>query len=227
MPKIKLPRKSTHIDMTAMCDVAFLLLTFFMLATKFKPEEPVQIIQPASTSTKNIPEGFMLITLDKNGRVFFDVDNKNQKLELIEKINEDKGLQLTETEVKSFVNGSGVGVPFSQLKQYLAMTPAQQKEVDKTTRGVPTDTTENFETNELAYWLTSARFFVKSTDSKGNEVQGRIAIKADGAAKYPDVNKVIGTLGHLGIFKFSFYTDLKGIPPGTALAESNLKNNAQ
>jgi biopolymer transport protein ExbD len=198
-----------------------------MLATKFKPEEPVQIVQPASTSTKNIPEGFMQITLDKKGRVFFDVDNKNQKRELIDKINEDKGLQLTEAELKSFVNGSGVGVPFSQLKQYLAMTPAQQKEVDRTTRGIPTDTTESFETNELAYWLTSARFFVKSMDSKGNEVQGRIAIKADGAAKYPDVSKVIGTLGHLGIFKFSFYTDLKGIPPGTALAESNSKAAAE
>ncbi|MFM7710399.1 MAG: biopolymer transporter ExbD, partial [Ferruginibacter sp.] len=34
MPKIKIPRKSTNIDMTAMCDVAFLLLSFFILATK-------------------------------------------------------------------------------------------------------------------------------------------------------------------------------------------------
>ncbi|MEY4291989.1 MAG: hypothetical protein RIQ61_366, partial [Bacteroidota bacterium] len=33
MPKVKIPRKSTVVDMTAMCDVAFLLLTFFMLAT--------------------------------------------------------------------------------------------------------------------------------------------------------------------------------------------------
>jgi biopolymer transport protein ExbD len=223
MPKIKLPRKSTHIDMTAMCDVAFLLLTFFMLATKFKPEEPVQIVQPASTSTKNIPEGFMLITLDKRGRVFFDVDNKNQKKDLIEKISEDKQLNLTDAEVNNFVNGSGVGVPFSQLKQYLAMTPEQQKALDKTTVGIPTDTTESFETNELAYWLQSARYFVKSMDDKGNETQGRIAIKADGEAKYPDVSKVIGTLGHLGIFKFSFYTNMKGVPPGTALAEANAK----
>ena len=79
MPKIKLPRKSTHIDMTAMCDVAFLLLTFFMLATKFKPDEPVKVITPASTSTTPIPTGFMLITLDKQGRVFSSVDNVNDK----------------------------------------------------------------------------------------------------------------------------------------------------
>ena len=29
MPKVKIPRKSTAVDMTAMCDVAFLLLSFF------------------------------------------------------------------------------------------------------------------------------------------------------------------------------------------------------
>ncbi|RPI68323.1 MAG: biopolymer transporter ExbD, partial [Ignavibacteriales bacterium] len=41
MPKVKVPRKSTLIDMTAMCDVAFLLLTFFMLTTQFKSDESV------------------------------------------------------------------------------------------------------------------------------------------------------------------------------------------
>ena len=35
MPKVKIPRKSTAVDMTAMCDVAFLLLTFFMLTSNF------------------------------------------------------------------------------------------------------------------------------------------------------------------------------------------------
>jgi biopolymer transport protein ExbD len=34
MPKIKVKRKGTWIDMTAMTDVAFLLLTFFMLTAK-------------------------------------------------------------------------------------------------------------------------------------------------------------------------------------------------
>src|SRR6218665_1853814 len=106
MPKIKLPRKSTHIDMTAMCDVAFLLLTFFMLATKFKPEEPVQVETPSSTSTKPIPEGFMLITLDKAGRVFFAVDNLNAKRDIISQINDEKKLGLTNAEMTSFVKGS-------------------------------------------------------------------------------------------------------------------------
>ena len=43
MPKVKIPRKSTAIDMTAMCDVAFLLLTFFILTTKFRAAEVVRL----------------------------------------------------------------------------------------------------------------------------------------------------------------------------------------
>lgn len=212
MPKIKLPRKSTHIDMTAMCDVAFLLLTFFMLATKFKPEEPVQVDTPASTSTKQIPEGFMLITLDKTGRVFFAVDNLKAKKDIIDQINTDKNLHLTDAEKTAFITGSGVGVPFSQLKGYLAMPPDQRNEFDKKAPGIPTDTTASFETNELAYWVQTSRYYVDNG-------KGRIAIKADGEAAYPQISKVIGTLGKQRVFRFSFITDMKGVPAGTALAD--------
>lgn len=214
MPKIKLPRKSTHIDMTAMCDVAFLLLTFFMLATKFKPDEPVKVVTPSSTSTTPIPTGFMLITLDKQGRVFFSVDNVNDKREIIKQIDDDKKLGLTDAEKESFVSGSSIGVPFSQLKSYLAMTPIQQKTFDKTAPGIPTDTSASFDTNELAYWIQTARYYVDNG-------KGRIAIKADGAATYPEVNKIISTLGKQKVFRFNFITDLKAVPPGSALAEEN------
>ena len=77
MPHAKFPRKSTHIDMTAMCDVAFLLLTFFMLATKFKPEEPVVVKTPSSISDIQLPDvDIMLLTVDTRGRIFFSIDNK-------------------------------------------------------------------------------------------------------------------------------------------------------
>ena len=52
MPKVKLPRKSTSIDMTAMCDVAFLLFSFFILTTKFKPSEALAVVTPKSVSPK-------------------------------------------------------------------------------------------------------------------------------------------------------------------------------
>ena len=85
MAKHKLPRKSTHIDMTAMCDVAFLLLTFFMLATKFKPDEPVVVKTPSSISDIIMPENSILLTVDPSGKVFFDYDNKKAKAILIDK----------------------------------------------------------------------------------------------------------------------------------------------
>jgi biopolymer transport protein ExbD len=55
MPRAKIPRKSTNIDMTAMCDVAFLLLSFFILATKFKPPEALTVVTPSSVSSKIAP----------------------------------------------------------------------------------------------------------------------------------------------------------------------------
>ncbi len=203
-----MPRKSTHVDMTAMCDVAFLLLTFFMLATSFKPEEPVTVKTPSSISEIPLPEAdIMLITVDADGRIFFSIDNKIQRTELIQTINEEKGLQLTDEEMNSFAIGSSLGVPFSQLKSYLAASPDEQRSFHSTTQGIPTDTAANLETNELSYWIQKARY----TNPKL-----RIVIKADGAVSYSEVKKVLRTLEGNKIFKFNLLTDLKAVPPGTA-----------
>src|ERR1700740_3347488 len=111
MPHVKLPRKSTHIDMTAMCDVAFLLLTFFMLATKFKPEEPVVVKTPSSISEIPLPDkDIMLLTVDTRGRIFFSIDNQLKRKELIDAVDIDKGLKLTPEEKRSFMLGSSIGI---------------------------------------------------------------------------------------------------------------------
>jgi biopolymer transport protein ExbD len=211
MPKVKLPRKSTNIDMTAMCDVAFLLLSFFMLATKFKPDEPVQVSTPSSISEIPLPDAdIMLITIDPKGRIFFAIDNKNKRMALIENINEYKNLGLTKQEMTSFAIGSSIGIPFNSLKSYLAAPPDQQGKFNAEATGVPagsaTDST-NTEENELAAWIRSAR---------NTNPQLRICIKADADASYPDVKKVIKTLENWKIYKFNLITSLEAIPPGTA-----------
>jgi len=71
MPKIKMPKSSPSIDMTPMVDLAFLLVTFFMLAASFRSSEPVQVTTPTSVSDKIIPSNIIMVTLDKGGRVFF------------------------------------------------------------------------------------------------------------------------------------------------------------
>lgn len=212
MPKVKMPRKSTNIDMTAMCDVAFLLLTFFMLATKFKPVEPVVVKTPSSISEIPLPEkDIMLITVDANGRIFFSIDNQNMRKSLIENIDEYKGLGLSASEMNAFALGGSIGASFGQLKSYLQSDPATQTEFDKTTPGIPTDTSVTDEKNELAQWIYAAR---------NTNPMLRICIKADGATTYPTVQKIIRTMEGYKIFKFNLITDLKAVPPGTAAFET-------
>lgn len=64
--------------MTPMVDVAFLLLTFFMLTTQFRPPEEVQIILPSSHSTFKLPESdVMLVTISKDNRIFLGFDSQH------------------------------------------------------------------------------------------------------------------------------------------------------
>jgi biopolymer transport protein ExbD len=210
MPHAKLPRKSTHIDMTAMCDVAFLLLTFFMLATKFKPEEPVVVKTPSSISDIQLPDvDIMLLTVDTKGRIFFSIDNKLKRRDLIDAVDLEKGLNLTETEKKVFALDASEGIPFSQLKSYLSSTPDEMRAMETAAPGIPVDTSVYSPQNELATWVKNAR----NTNPKL-----RICIKADGDASYPMVQKIIKTLEGWKIFKFNLITNLKGIPAGTAAA---------
>jgi biopolymer transport protein ExbD len=218
MSKHKLPRKSTHIDMTAMCDVAFLLLTFFMLATKFKPDEPVVVRTPSSISDIIMPENSILLTVDPQGKVYFDYDNKKAKRMLIEKINTEKGLKLSEEEMQSFVNGASFGLPFNQMKAYLAIPPMDQKNYPFT--GIPVDTSYVAETNELGYWVQAARF---AGQEEGHPP--RICIKCDGTTVYPRVKDVIKTLTKNNIDRFNLLTSLEAVPPGTEAYEEKNKTN--
>jgi biopolymer transport protein ExbD len=218
MAKHKLPRKSTHIDMTAMCDVAFLLLTFFMLATKFKPDEPVVVKTPSSISEIILPDNSVLLTVDPAGKVFFDFDNKEAKKILINNINDEKKLQLTDEEKATFVNGASFGLPFAQMKEYLAIPPMDQKTF--AFPGIPVDTSYLASTNELAYWVQSARFAAQTYD--GNK-PASVCIKCDASTPYPKIKDVIKSLTKNEITNFNLLTSLEAIPTGTAAFEETNK----
>jgi biopolymer transport protein ExbD len=219
MPKVKVPRKSTSIDMTAMCDVAFLLLSFFILATQFKPEEALQVVTPKSVSTKTLNmEKYVMITMDKEGKVYFSVDDasKDKKQEIIDEVNTQKSLNLTAEEKNAFVRGgSFVGVPFSQLKSYLQLEPDQIKNFKQP--GIPVTDTLN---NELQVWMRAAV----------GAFQGgtmNLLVKGDNDAKFPSFKGVIEAFKKNEQFKFSMITDPEGIPAGTELARKAEKEGVK
>jgi biopolymer transport protein ExbD len=214
----KVPRKSTSIDMTAMCDVAFLLLTFFMLATKFKPAEPVVVRTPTSVADIPRPDNSILITLDKTGDIYLDYDDTKAKVDLIEKVNKDKALNLSDDEMNTFIKGAAIGAPFATLKQYLGLNQEQQKNfADK---GIPCDTAAFKEVNELAYWIYEARVSGKETSGKDPIV----CIKCDGALAYPQFKNLMNMMTKNEIYTFNLLTTAEQVPEGTALYGDRILN---
>ena len=71
MSKIKKGRVGVKLDMTAMVDVAFLLLIFYMSTTTFKPPETVEVKLPASHANLKVPEtNILIVYVTKGGEVF-------------------------------------------------------------------------------------------------------------------------------------------------------------
>ena len=127
MPKHKPKRSHPTIDMTAMCDVAFLLLTFFMLTAKMKPQDTVVVDTPSSISETKLPDaGTLTIMVDKDGRTFFDMAGSHTRQSLINDFNTRFSMGLTQEETVKFANSGSFGVPRSQIKKWLAMPNAER-----------------------------------------------------------------------------------------------------
>jgi biopolymer transport protein ExbD len=77
MPKIHRKRVGFKLDMTPMVDVGFLLLTFFMLTTQFKPSEDIQITLPSSHSAFKIPDADVItLSVGKDGQILLGMDSQ-------------------------------------------------------------------------------------------------------------------------------------------------------
>jgi biopolymer transport protein ExbD len=196
MGKVKVHRATPSLDMTPMVDLAFLLVTFFMLTTTFAPEEPVTVDIPKSESEIILPDrDRMIISVAKDGRVFFDMDNQHNRMEMLRNMGEKYGVTFTDQQQRSFAVMSGFGVPVRSLPQFLDMPPDERKTVQQP--GIPADSVNN----ELADWVVYARLT--------NPSKLRIAIKGDRGTDYKVVKQVVETLIDRKILRFNLITGLE------------------
>jgi biopolymer transport protein ExbD len=208
MPKVKVPRKSTSIDMTAMCDVAFLLLSFFILATKQKPPEVLAVAPPNSVSAKAAPDKSILITLTKEGKVFLMLGDETKKQEILNNINTLKGMNLTPAELAKWKKAQFIGMPLSQIKSSLnlpAEIPANKLP------GIPCDTANN----EMIDWVRSISNVYAGSDKR--QLQEMLLIKGDNAAFYPSFKRIKEAFKKNEIYKFRIVTNGEAVPTGSEL----------
>jgi biopolymer transport protein ExbD len=215
MGRAKIPRKSTNIDMTAMCDVAFLLLSFFILATKQKPPEAVAVVAPSSVSSKAAPEKSILITLTKEGKVFLMIGDDTKKAAILKNINDTRSLGLGSAELAKWGKMPVFGMPLGQVKGMLALSqeiPASKME------GIPI---KDSASNELVDWVRS----ITNVYAGGSqtELENMLLIKGDGDALYPEWKNVKYALKKNDLLKFRIVTNSESAPPGSELYK-NIKS---
>jgi biopolymer transport protein ExbD len=199
MPRVKIARKSTVTDMTAMCDVAFLLLTFFIMTAKFKQEDPVPVAIPAYSKTVVLPEdNIATLTVGKD-KVFFGVEGVNIRATMLDEVGKMYNITFTPAERKTFMTLPTFGVPISNLKSYLNLDPDQMKKYPQP--GIPTDSVSN----QLYNWIHKAR----EADRALNNKDLRVTIKGDSKEAYPTIGRVIAILQKQKVNKFSLITAAK------------------
>ena len=198
MPRAQIKRKSTAIDMTAMCDMAFLLLTFFILTSKFKTEDLVPVDIQGSSVTIKLPDDVAIITVGQN-KVFFGMEGEAIRRQTLESVGQKYNVTFTPEEKAVFETLPSFGVPIQSLKQFLDMSPDQRKELKQP--GIPTDSVSN----ELFNWVREARVSAKLLVNK----ELRISIKGDSKEEYPVIKKVIDILQKQKVNKFSLITTMR------------------
>ena len=198
MPKVKVPRKSTTVDMTAMCDVAFLLLTFFMLTSNFVAKEPIVVAVPSSISEIKIPErNIVTVLIDQEGKVFFGLDTQQDRRDVLENVGKAYDISFTEKELNEFSKIGMSGVPIQKMSAFLALKP-EERDTKEAALGIPTDSINN----QFEVWITTAR--------KVNR-ELRLAIKSDQLTPYKVIKDVMGTLQDNNENRYNLITSLEQV----------------
>lgn len=223
MPKIKMPKGTPSLDMTPMVDLAFLLVTFFMLTASFREAETVTVVVPdaKSVADKEIPKNALIITIDRDGRVFFDPQLEGgsaPRLEILDSMMKNYNFTLDDKGKNEFMRCGAFGVPIAKIPDYLKKDDVGR---GKMNTGIPCDSLTN-EIGALSLYGMGIGFRnYKDKIRNAAEVEGapldaetkkkikpRLCIKADFDAPYFIVKKVIKALTDKKQYHFTLITTL-------------------
>jgi len=199
--------------MTAMCDVAFLLLTFFILTATAKTPEVLPVDTPQSTVQTKLPaDNLSMLTIgkvkvkDENGNeigksvVFFDLKGKDVRRKALQFMGEKYNVAFTEKESEEFGLMESFGVPIQNLKEILNMKAADRSKAGQT--GIPKDSLDN----QLKDWILYSR----KANIEVNDKELNFAIKGDAKEQYPAIKQVMDLLQDQKVNSFNLVTGLRG-----------------
>lgn len=208
MGKIKIPKSAPSLDMTPMVDLAFLLVTFFMLTAKFRVNEAVPVLPPSSHSEKILPENMLQVSIDTAGRVFFALDGQEVRRNLLARMGEKYKVKFTDADAKRFAVMTEFGVPMTQLTAYIKGGEKERLQIDKQTPGIPCDSINNQLGDWIAFgWNEKKTWEANNKISKENGC--RIAIKADGQTNYKVIKRVIEVFQDRNLNNFNLITNME------------------
>ena len=236
MGRVKIAKKSTFIDMTAMSDVTVLLLTFFMLTSTFLQKEPTTVITPASVSEEKVQEtNVVQVLVSPEGKVWLSMNNdtaqawsnENMRIALLDKVvsvyNESHTQKLnpfTDSQKRAFSKLGSFGVPLKDMGEFLDLydVPEGMTKMDQWlagedpnhTTGIPINwNQDDSRPNEFQIWMKA----IRQTDNehlKDAIKDGTgVALKADQNTSFETIHMVMDNLQTIKMNKFTLLTALK------------------
>ena len=201
MPKIKLPTKSPHIDMTPMVDLFSVVLTFLMLTTTMRQPEPANVDTPFSISETPTPDfNKMVFLISTDDKVYINFDNGPDTLlkfrpKILAEMGKRYGIEFTPVELREFEKyPSSIGVSMADMKAFLDAKDSKVR--DTFQKGIPLDSLDN----QLSYWILTARQVNPAISA---------SIKGDKTTGFPIVQKVLDILQDRNVNRFNLITSLE------------------
>jgi biopolymer transport protein ExbD len=211
MAKIKTRQNAASIDMTAMCDVAFLLLTFFILTATAKQPEALPVVTPASTVQTKLPEkGLITLTVGKDAdknKVFLGIKDRDLRTKTLELMSDKYQIKFSDNETAQFELIEEFGVPIQDLKRIIKLSNSDRNKAG-VQAGIPLDSLDN----QLFDWIYTARQANSELDQMDGRGQLKFAIKGDGQQEYPQIRKIMDIMQDQDVNNFSLVTGLRAKP---------------